>query len=284
MKAPATLAPAAIEAPGVAAAPPQPVTVPRKRTWLGIANRYRLASLVVVLLIWEVVAHRVNPLFLTGPSAIAEAGVQLTQDGELGKAIVSSLQTLAIGYVIAAVAGVGLGLVMGWYRRVDWVLDPLINALYATPNVALIPLIILWFGLGVPSKIVIVLLAALFPIIINTYAGVRGINASLVEVAQAYGARGGQLFTKIALPASMPYIMTGLRLAVGRAIVGMVVAEMFTRLAGLGGMIATYSGSFATDKVFVAIIVLSAGGVGLTELLKLLEARISPWVETARIK
>ncbi len=264
--------------------PPASEVVPRRRTWLSLANRYRIGGVVAVLVAWELLAKRVNPLFLTGPSTILQTGIQLALDGQLGQAILTSLQTLAIGYTVAAVSGITLGLLMGWYRRVDWALDPLVSALYATPNVALIPLIILWLGLGNPSKIVIVLLAALFPIAINTYAGVRGISAALVEVAQAYGAHGGHLFTKIALPASLPYIMAGLRLAVGRAIVGMVVAEMFTRLAGLGGMIATYSGSFATDKVFVAIIVLSVGGVLLTELLKSIERQLSPWAETARIR
>jgi len=112
---------------------------------------------------------------------------------------------------------------------------------------------------------------------------VRGISASLVETALAYGAHERQLFTKIVLPAALPFIMVGLRLAIGRAIVGMVVGEMFTRLTGLGGLIATYSGAFATDKVFVGIIVLALGGVLLTEALKLVERRLSGWVETARI-
>jgi ABC-type nitrate/sulfonate/bicarbonate transport system permease component len=259
------------------------IILPRKRVWLSLPNRYRLPSLIVVGIGWQLYAEHVNPLFLASPTSIVRAAIELTESGELPRAVWESAQTLFWGYAIAAILGVALGVLMGWYRKIDWILDPYVSALYATPNVALIPLIILWFGLQLKSKIVIVLLAALFPIIINTYSGVRGISASLVETALAYGARERQLFTKIVLPAALPFIMVGLRLAIGRAIVGMVVGEMFTRLTGLGGLIATYSGAFATDRVFVGIIVLALGGVLLTETLKLVERRLSGWVETARI-
>ena len=260
------------------------VILPRKRVWLSLANRYRLVSVAVVLVAWQLYAQNVNPLFLASPVSIALAAVELTKTGELPQAIWESLQTLALGYAVAAIFGVALGILMGWYRKLDWILDPFVSALYATPNVSLIPLIILWFGLYMKSKVVIVLLAALFPNIINTHSGVRGLSASLVETALAYGARERHLFTKIVLPAALPFIMIGLRLAIGRAIIGMVVGEMFTRLTGLGGMIATYSGAFATDKVFVGIIVLALGGVFLTELLKAVERRLSVWAETARIE
>jgi NitT/TauT family transport system permease protein len=157
-----------------------------------------------------------------------------------------------------------------------------VSALYSTPNVALIPLLILWFGLGMLSKIVIVFLAAFFPIIVNTYGGVRNVSRGLVEIAQAEGASEAQIFSKIIVPASLPFIMTGIRLAVGRAVVGMVVAEMFTAMSGLGGAIVYYGSAFATDKLFVVIILLALLGVSLTEAVKWLEVRLAPWKETER--
>jgi NitT/TauT family transport system permease protein len=171
---------------------------------------------------------------------------------------------------------------MGRYRLVDQILDLQINALYATPNVALIPLLILWFGLGLLSKIVIIFLAAFFPIIVNTYAGVRNVGRGLVEVALAEGANEAQIFTKIVVPASLPFIMTGIRLAMGRAVVAMVVAELFTALAGLGGAIMNYGNAFKTDKLFVVIIVLALLGVSLTESVRYLERKLAPWKETER--
>jgi ABC-type nitrate/sulfonate/bicarbonate transport system permease component len=142
--------------------------------------------------------------------------------------------------------------------------------------------IILWFGLGLLSKIVIVFLAAFFPIIVNTYSGVRNVSRGQVEVALAEGANEAQIFAKIVIPASLPFITTGIRLAVGRAVVGMVVAEMFTAVTGLGGAIVAYGNAFATDKLFVVIIVLALLGVTLTELIRVLERRLAPWKETER--
>ena len=180
------------------------------------------------------------------------------------------------------------GLRSGWfYRRVrhaDRIADGPLPArrpdprsadqrAHATPNVALIPLLILWFGLGLLSKIVIIFLAGFFPIIVNTYAGVRNVGRGLVEVALAEGASEAQVFTKIVVPASLPFITTGVRLAMGRAVVAMVVAELFTALSGLGGAIMNYGNAFKTDKLFVIIIVLALLGVGLTESVRGWKAR-----------
>jgi NitT/TauT family transport system permease protein len=193
-----------------------------------------------------------------------------------------SAQALVAGLALANVLGTLLGLLMGRYRFVDQVLDVQINALYATPNVALIPLLILWFGLGLIAKVVIIFLAAFFPIIVNTYAGVRNVSRGLIEVAQAEGANEAQIFTKIVLPASLPFITTGVRLAMGRAVVGMVVAQLFTAISGLGGAIIVYGNAFRTDKLFVIIIVLALLGVALTESVRWLETRLAPWKETER--
>jgi NitT/TauT family transport system permease protein len=202
--------------------------------------------------------------------------------GELPAALFTSLHSLFFGFTSAVAIGTVLGLLMGRYRFVDALLKIQIVSLYSTPNVALIPLLILWFGLGIKSKIVIVFLSALFPIIVNTYSGVRNVGRGLVEVALVEGANERQVFSKVIIPASIPFVMAGIRLSVGRAVVGMVVAEMFTAVGGLGGAIIIYGNSYKMDKLFVVIIVLAALGVTLTEIVRILEKRIAQWKETER--
>lgn len=242
----------------------------------------RIASLALTLAVWEWYGRGVDPVFMSYPTAILDAVPAMIASGELPRALLSSMIGLAVGLSLSIVFGTLLGLLMGRYRLVDQILDLQINALYATPNVALIPLLILWFGLGLLSKIVIIFLAAFFPIIVNTYAGVRNVGRGLVEVALAEGANEAQIFTKIVIPASLPFIMTGIRLAMGRAVVAMVVAELFTALAGLGGAIMNYGNAFKTDKLFVVIIVLALLGVSLTESVRYLERKLAPWKETER--
>jgi len=242
----------------------------------------RLVSVVVTLVVWEWYGRGVDPVFLSYPTAIVAAVPAMIVSGELPKAFGSSVLALSIGLTAAIGLGTLLGLIMGRYRFVDQLLDVQINALYATPNVALIPLLILWFGLGLLSKVVIIFLAAFFPIIVNTYSGVRNVGRGLVEVALAEGANEAQIFTKIVIPASLPFIATGIRLAMGRAVVGMVVAELFTAVAGLGGAIIAYGNAFKTDKLFVIIIVLALLGLFLTESVRRLERWLAPWKETER--
>jgi NitT/TauT family transport system permease protein len=242
----------------------------------------RLTSLALTLLAWEWYGRGVDPVFMSYPTAILQTVPGMLRSGELQANFLASIQSFSIGVVIAIVLGTGLGLLMGRYQFVDQVFDIQISALYSTPNVALIPLIILWFGLGDLSKVVIIFLAAFFPIVINTHAGVRTVGRALVEVALAEAASQLQIFTKIVIPASLPFIATGIRLAMGRAVVAMVVAEMFTAVSGLGGAIVNYGNAFATAKLFVVIIVLALMGVSLTEAVRWIERRIAPWKETER--
>lgn len=271
-------------APGLSARP-SPRAAPqraRKFRLTNYPNPIRIASVALTLGLWEWYGRGVDPIFFSYPTAVVAAVPAMIAKGELQRALLLSLQGLAAGFGLAIVFGIVLGLLVGRYRLFDYILDVQISALYSTPNVALIPLLILWFGLGMKSKIVIVFLAAFFPIIVNTYGGVRNVSRGLVEIAQAEGASEAQIFGKIIVPASLPFIMTGIRLAVGRAVVGMVVAEMFTAITGLGGAIVYFSNAFATDKLFVVIILLALLGVGLTEGVKYLEARLAPWKETER--
>jgi ABC-type nitrate/sulfonate/bicarbonate transport system permease component len=249
-----------------------PLPRARNTTWM-----IRMAAIVIVLAGWELLGRHVNPLFMSYPSAIARAAVVLIGNGELLTALESSLQTLLIGFVSASIIGVLIGLFIGRYRSVDAATDWLVNALYATPLIAIIPLVILWFGLGDAAKLFIVTLLAVFPVLINTAAGVRNVPAALIDVSAAFAANERQVFTKIILPASLPFMMTGLRLGIGRAIIGMVAAEFFTAITGLGALIVKYGNQYDTASMFVPILVLMLLGVGLTAAVRTLEDRIAPW-------
>lgn len=242
----------------------------------------RIGSVMATLAVWEWFGRSVDPIFASYPSAIVAAVPEMISSGRLPTAMLESLQALSIGLSLAVVLGTIVGLLMGRYRLVDQLLDTQISALYSTPNVALIPLLILWFGLGLSAKVAIIFMAAFFPIIVNTYSGVRNVSRGLVEVALAENASEAQIFSKIVVPAALPFIATGIRLAIGRAVVSMVVAEMFTALSGLGGAIVVYGNAFATDRLFVIIIVLAVLGVLLTEAVRLVESRLAVWKETER--
>jgi ABC-type nitrate/sulfonate/bicarbonate transport system permease component len=240
------------------------------------------ASTAAVVLLWEVFGRQVNPLFLSYPSAIARAFAQVLATGEFQRQALSSLQVFAIGLSAALVLGIALGLLMGRYRLAEYLLDPYVYAFDATPRVALIPILLLWFGLGIPSRIAIVFLSGLFPVLMNTFSGVRTVSSGLVEVGRAYGAHERQLFTKIILPAALPFIMAGVRLAIGRALIGIITAEMFAAVTGLGALLIRYSSALATDKFFVPLIFLSLLGVVLNSAVEKLQKRLAPWKETER--
>ena len=244
----------------------------RSRAWL-----VRLLSIAAVLIAWELIGRRINPLFMSYPTAIVRAGVRMTLDGELATAMASSLRTLLSGFAIASVIGIALGLPIGRYRMADAATDWLVNALYATPLIAVIPLVILWFGLGDKAKLFIVTLLAVFPVLINTAAGVRNVPRTLIDVGAAFAANERQTFLKIILPAVLPYIMTGLRLGIGRAIIGMVAAEFFTSITGLGALIVKYGDQYDTAAMFVPILILMLLGVTLTALVRKIEEMCAPW-------
>jgi ABC-type nitrate/sulfonate/bicarbonate transport system permease component len=242
----------------------------------------RGVSVVAVILLWEIFGRDVNPLFLSYPSAIARATVQVLTAGEFQRQALGSLQVYAVGLCGALVVGILFGLLMGRYRLAEYILDPFVYALDATPRVALIPILLLWFGLGAPAKIAVVFLSGVFPVLMNTFSGVRTVSGGLVEVGRAYGAGEGKIFTKIILPASLPFIMAGVRLAVGRALIGIITAEMFAAVTGLGALLIRYSSALATDKFFVPVIFLALLGVLLTHAVEFLEKRLAPWKQTER--
>jgi ABC-type nitrate/sulfonate/bicarbonate transport system permease component len=260
----------------------QPSLAQRAREVLLSPNAIRTASVTIFFVIWEYYGRRMDPIFMAPPSAIFEAAVQLIQSGALRKALIQTLWPFLVGMVLTVVVGIALGILIAQWRTMEYILDPFINALYAIPRIALVPLIILWAGLEFVGKVTILVSVAIFPITVNTYAGIRDVRGSMLEIGRAYGATEWQIFSKIVMPAAVPFIMAGVRLAVGLAIIGIIVAEFFTAISGLGGMIVEYANVFATAKLFVPIIVIALVGVVLTELVMWLERRLSRWRQLER--
>jgi ABC-type nitrate/sulfonate/bicarbonate transport system permease component len=236
-------------------------------------------SMLVFLAFWEtsVALEWVNPLFTSAPSRIVRTGYDMFADGSIYPHLEVSGTEFLLGYGAAIVIGVPLGILMGWYGRINAVLDPFVSALYATPRIALLPLLMIWFGIGLMSKVAIVFLGAIFPILVNTITGMRTLNADFVKVARSFGASDRQMFLTVALPSSVPLLLTGLRLGLGHALVGIVVGEMYGATHGLGFLIATSGARFQTDKVMVGIILIASAGVAMTELLRLIERRYEGW-------
>ena len=237
----------------------------------------RTISFAVVFLLWEVYGRRVNPILFTYPSAIGRAFIGLVASGELQSYMKESLLVLTYASILSLIVGVLLGVVMGRFSIVEWAADIYINALYSTPMVAVVPLIVLWFGFKVPAKVIIVFLFMVFPVLLNTYEGVKNVDRNLQEVARSFCSSEGQLWRYLIIPSAIPFIVVGVRLAIGRGLVGMIVAEFYTSVTGLGYMIVRYANALETDKLFVPIVVVMVLGVGLMSLAKWVEGRIAPW-------
>lgn len=235
----------------------------------------RLAAWLSVLVVWQIVAMGVDPRFLATPTAVVRAFVDLLTAGELHTAFASSARSLFVGFALAVLIGVTVGLLMGRYRIVGAALDPYVNALFPTPRIAFIPLVVLWFGLGIEAKIVVVCMMSVFPVLINTYVGARDVSKSLEEVGRSLCATERTILTRIFFPATLPYIMAGIRLGLGQAVGGMVVAEILLAFGGLGSLITAYARSFRPDYLFATILILVMLGVGLTFLVQLAERRLS---------
>jgi NitT/TauT family transport system permease protein len=182
-----------------------------------------------------------------------------------------------VGFALALAAGVVLGVLVGWYRRLEMLLNPFLNSLYATPRIAMIPLIIIWFGIGMWSKVFIVFLSAFFPILINTIGGIKATDADLLRAARAFCASDWQIFTTLAIPGAVPFILTGVRQGVALGLIGVVVGEMFGGSEGIGFRVAYGGQTFATDTLFVGVVIIAAAGILFTALAERLERHFSRW-------
>jgi ABC-type nitrate/sulfonate/bicarbonate transport system permease component len=234
-------------------------------------------SVAALIALWEIFGRQVNPIFGSYPSAIAVAFVDLARSGKLLTALGQSLQPFVVGYGLAIIAGVPIGLIIGRYRTMEAAFGIYVTAGYAMPLVALVPLLVLWLGLGFAVKVAIVFLMSLFPICINTWLGVVAVPKTLIEVGKSFVAPNHVILRRIILPATLPYIMAGIRLAVGRAVVAMVIAEFFTAISGLGAIIINSANNFDTATMFVPIVILMVMAIGLNYLIGAVERWVAPW-------
>jgi NitT/TauT family transport system permease protein len=264
---------------GQSAAPP---AKEKATPWWEHRALFRYGFLALILIVWQIVGPHISPIFFTYPTQIAVAFYTLTASGDLPYYLSQSLEVMFYGLLSAIVVGIPLAVLMARVRWLDWALDFPINALYATPLVALVPLLVLWFGIYMKAKIIVVFLFAVFPILINTYQGVRECDKNMLEVARSFRSNEWRVWQDVLLPYALPYIAAGVRLAIGRGLVGMVIAEFYTTITGLGFMITRYANNFEMDKTFVPVIVLMTLGVSLTSGLKWLERRIAPWSHANR--
>jgi NitT/TauT family transport system permease protein len=237
----------------------------------------RIVSVVSVLVLWELMAGQIDPVLFTKPSLIGVAAVQMIWSGELWNFLAPSLLVLAIGLSLACVIGVTVGLLLARFWVVDVAFGVYITFLYSIPSVALVPLIVLWAGYETTAKVIILFMFAFFPMAINTYQGVKNVDPKLVEVGRAFRCSERQLWGNIVLPGALPFIVTGLRLAVGRGLIGMVLADLYTAISGVGYLIVRTASTYQVDKMFVPIVTLGLLGVTLTALLRLLERTVAPW-------
>ncbi len=253
------------------------VAIARRRR-AGLQNfGIRLVSLAIFLGIWQIGAMNVDPVLFTSPWKVAVAAVGMIASGELWAGLWPSLVVLLIGLTLAIIFGTLLGLALARFHILDVGLAVYITFLYSIPSVALVPLIVLWAGYETTAKVIILFLFAFFPMVINTYQGVKSVDVKLLEVGRAFRCSERQLWTNIVLPGALPFIVTGIRLALGRGLIGMVLADLYTAISGIGYLIVRSASTFQVDKMFVPIVTLGLLGVTLTALLRLVERYVAPW-------
>ena len=237
------------------------------------------ASVALFLLLWQgaVALNLIDSFFVSSPFRIWLAGRELWHDPDFWRDVRVSATEFAAGYAAAAALAIPLGLATGGYKRVQYVLGPVVDAMNAVPRVTFLPIIVVWFGIGIWSKFAIVFLGALIPIIITTHAGVRASEARFVRLARSFGASQMKIFASIILPGTMPFIFSGLKYASGRALLGVVVGELYASTAGLGHMIGEAGNSFQTDVLFFGILLFTATGLVTTALLDRVESWFERW-------
>jgi NitT/TauT family transport system permease protein len=246
------------------------------------AAAYGIASIAVLLLAWEVVPRIITlsegtKLFFTTPSQVIGTLWRLFATGAIWTPLGVSASAFAVGLGLSIVVGLPLGVLIGRSKVLNAMVDPFVTAFNATPRLVFLPLLMLWFGLGLEMKVVIVFIGALFPILINTYEGVRNADRTLINVVRSFGASEWDVARLVVVPNSMPYIIAGLRLAIGRAVLGVVVAEFFGSESGLGVMMVQAAGRYQVDVVFSGLIVFAALSLAMTWLVQMLENRLSLW-------
>ena len=246
------------------------------------------SAVIIFLLVWESMGGvlsrynpipflRINPMFMSAPSLIFKAAVDMFSSGEIYHDLKISSIEFFWGYLLAVGVAIPFGILTGWYKRLSYVFDPFVNAMNATPRVALLPLVIIWLGIGILSKVGIIFLGAVFPMLINARDGVKTTPLNLINAARSFGASEWQVFKSVVFPSTLPFLLTGLHIAVGRALVGVLVGELYAATAGIGFMITVAGATFQTDKVFVGVLIFAISGIVLTDILDRIEHRFDKW-------
>jgi NitT/TauT family transport system permease protein len=238
---------------------------------------WHAAVFLAFILIWWGLSATAGHGFLPSPRQTFNAAIRMSGDGTLARAVIESLISLVCGFALAVVVAIPAGMAMGGVATVGAVLNPYVDALSSMPRIAFLPLIIVFLGLGYEAKIFMVFLGAVMPILINTYAGVRNCDAELIEMAQSAGAGNADIFRKIILPGALPHIMTGLRVGASLALINTVVAELYTAVSGLGGLLSIYGNSFRMAPYFVVVVILAVIGMILMYAVRLLERSVTRW-------
>jgi NitT/TauT family transport system permease protein len=236
-------------------------------------------SVVVALIAWELIGrYAITSKLMFAPlSAVLQEFAKLWATGELQRHMIVSFTALALGFAIAAAIGVAIGSLIGISKTVGEHLDPLINALYATPLVALSPILILAFGIGPASKVAVVFMLAVFPILINTTVGIRSADENLIEAARSFAATRVDIFRRVLLPSALPFMVAGLRLGIGRGLVGIFIGELFGAQEGLGYLISLSGQTFDVPGMFVGVLILALAGVVCVAVFEYIERRVAPW-------
>ena len=241
-----------------------------------ISKNIGTITVIMTLIIWEFIYRSgiINPIFLSSPIKILQVGYKLIKSGVLIDSLLFTLRNFLVGFALAAIVGILIGLLTGWYRSLGVAFDPFLTAMLGTPRIVLLPLITLWVGVGFSSKVIIVFIAGVFPIILNTMTGVKNLDPNLIRVADCFGASATQSFITLALPGALPSIVSGLRVGIGQSLVGCIAAEMFVSTGGIGYFVAQSSANFNVDRVFTGIIVIVIMGMAISSSVKWLEARL----------
>ncbi len=259
--------------------PASPLTRKIRMKWASPRFYWGFGAVAAFLVFWELAAVLgwVNKEYTSRLTQVLAAGYEMVASGNLFYHLYISLLELAIGFVLASFLGLLTGLLMGHYRILGNLFDPFIMALYATPRVALIPLFVVWFGVGMESKVFVVFIGAIFPVLVNTMTGIRQVDPLLLRLGRSYCASERRIFVKILLPAALPAMMTGLRLGWGRGILGVIIGEMYVSMAGLGHLISTSGNAMRTDELFFLVLVVAGLGYLATNGFRLLERKLTPW-------
>ena len=247
------------------------------RREMAVTALLRLGFLLALLAVWTLAARHAPPGLFASPAEVARAGLRLAGEGRLWPALAASLKIYLTGTGLAVLAGTGLGAAMGMWRPLGRMLDIYVHALAATPRVAFIPLIIVALGLGAGAKILIVFLGAVMPIVLSAFTGVRAADAELVEMARATGASRSRILAHVVLPGALPFVMTGIRIGATIGLINTVVAELYTAIGGLGGLLALYGSRFQMAEYLAVVALLALIGAVVTEGLRYTERRLLAW-------